>query len=312
MATQFRRILGVPLAVALVMAISAPAGAETLVDGSGDVPEVVQEISQAVDVVGAEAPVANSGLMIPEDSADPTTAETDTGTFELSVPSSQKGSATPTGVLYPGEAEHTWVLVEPLRYGVRALVHIDSPESPERFAFDVDGDVAALELNQDGSVNGYGAEGQLIAQAATPWAVDAEGREVPTHFEIDGTTLVQVIEHQGGDWTYGITADPSWVWWTQNIAKCAAGVAATLSAVGAPVKIAKITKILKKNPKLKKALDKAGGLKQFLKDLLKVARERSKVSPKVFKRVKEVMLGGGGLILTVISGGCGNLADELF
>jgi hypothetical protein len=53
-----------------------------------------------------------------------------------------------------------------------------------------------------------------------PGLVMRAGREVPTHYEIDGTTLVQVIDHRGGDWQYGITADPNW--W--RIGKCTAAI----------------------------------------------------------------------------------------
>lgn len=46
----------------------------------------------------------------------------------------------------------------------------------------------------------------------TPWAVDADGRRVPTRFETsaDGNTLIQVVEHHVGGFSYPITADPKW------------------------------------------------------------------------------------------------------
>ena len=44
-----------------------------------------------------------------------------------------------------------------------------------------------------------------------PWVVDSHGMSVPTHFEVEGgANLVQIIEHRGGDYTYGIVADPWW------------------------------------------------------------------------------------------------------
>lgn len=65
----------------------------------------------------------------------------------------------------------------------------------------------------DGSVSVINADPSLPdAAIAPPWAHDAAGKAVPTHYEIDGTTLVQVVEHKGGNYSYGITADPHWGW----------------------------------------------------------------------------------------------------
>ncbi|MCP9490345.1 MAG: hypothetical protein MSC31_10790 [Solirubrobacteraceae bacterium MAG38_C4-C5] len=34
---------------------------------------------------------------------------------------------------------------------------------------------------------------------------------MPTHYEVDGTTLTQVINHRDGAYEYGVTADPFWM-----------------------------------------------------------------------------------------------------
>src|SRR5699024_12268203 len=36
----------------------------------------------------------------------------------------------------------------------------------------------------------------------------SEGQDVPTRYEIDGTTVTQVIEHTGDEVTHPVTADP--------------------------------------------------------------------------------------------------------
>ncbi|MFT4298368.1 MAG: hypothetical protein QM597_01835 [Aeromicrobium sp.] len=64
-------------------------------------------------------------------------------------------------------------------------------------------------LRADGGVDLFEESGEIIGNVDPPWAVDAAGAEVPTHFEVDGLTLTQVVEHIGGDWEYGIVADPS-------------------------------------------------------------------------------------------------------
>lgn len=61
----------------------------------------------------------------------------------------------------------------------------------------------------------------MIIGVAPAWAVDASGRRVPTRFQLDGDTLIQVVEHASGEFNYPIVADP-WLggnlfqWITRN------------------------------------------------------------------------------------------------
>jgi len=106
--------------------------------------------------------------------------------------------------------EDTAVAVQSTGAGLRALVAIDSADAPERFRFPVGGDVAAMSVATDGAVLAVDAAGRAVARLAPPWARDADGRSVPTHFELDGLTVVQIVEHRGGGFAYGIVADPWW------------------------------------------------------------------------------------------------------
>jgi hypothetical protein len=92
--------------------------------------------------------------------------------------------------------------------GARGIIHIDSPSAPERYDFVFDG-VTRLKQDDVGSVALYGAHGRFVGAVAPAWAKDAHGRDVPTHYEVKGTTLVQVVEHRGGGFAYGVTADPT-------------------------------------------------------------------------------------------------------
>lgn len=52
------------------------------------------------------------------------------------------------------------------------------------------------------------------------WALDANGKPVPTHYEVNGTTLTQVVEHAAGT-AYPVVADPSYwpaviSWWSRT------------------------------------------------------------------------------------------------
>lgn len=103
---------------------------------------------------------------------------------------------------------------------IRALINITGPEAPERYEFPFSGQVAALVPQPDGSVLTLDAAGEPAGTVAAPWARDAAGNAVPTHFEVQGTVLVQVVEHRGRGFQYGITADPSFErhWWGYTVA----------------------------------------------------------------------------------------------
>lgn len=97
---------------------------------------------------------------------------------------------------------------------------------------------------------------ELIGEVQAPWAVDADGNELKTRFEIDGNTLSQGISTTDST-AFPVVADPSIVWWVQKVTGCLAGVA-TMVAFG-PAKVAtvaaKVYKLLKygKSSKLKAA-----------------------------------------------------------
>lgn len=195
---------------------------------------VVDEVSDAVAVEGADPAADNPAVDLPATASDDAElAVADGQTLTMSLPAEGSGTGTRSTTVFDGSAPDTGLVVQSTAAGLRALISIDSPSAPERFAFAVGGDVASLAPRDDGSVLALDADGQAIARLAAPCARDADGRDVPTHFEIDGTTVIQVVEHHGRDFAYGITADPFWssVW---KYTKCAAALAA-LAFVGSKI-----------------------------------------------------------------------------
>lgn len=71
---------------------------------------------------------------------------------------------------------------------------------------------------------------ETIAEIAAPWAVDASGAIVPTHYTVDGDTIVQTVVTTA-ETAFPVVADPSWTWWVKKAVSCVAG-AATLIAAG--------------------------------------------------------------------------------
>lgn len=107
-----------------------------------------------------------------------------------------------------------------------ALLLIHSHDAPTEYRFEnavPDGHTA--ELQPDGSVRFFDSDGNESGGIATPWALDANGEEVPTRYTLDGTTLIQAIDHEGA--AYPIVADPVWI----AAFAFAAWVAPTASAI---------------------------------------------------------------------------------
>ncbi len=52
------------------------------------------------------------------------------------------------------------------------------------------------------------SEGNTVGGFSSPWAKDANGNNVATHYEIRSENLVQVVDHRGSDVAYPVVADP--------------------------------------------------------------------------------------------------------
>jgi hypothetical protein len=84
---------------------------------------------------------------------------------------------------------------------------IGSVAAPQKYKyrFDLPADVDAHSVG--GSLLFLDAEGGLLLMIAKPWATDASGKPVPTHYEVDGSVVTQIVEHDAS-YAYPIVADP--------------------------------------------------------------------------------------------------------
>ena len=231
------------LATAMTAACVVPASA-LAADSST---EVVDQLDQAVAVEQAAPAAANAAVELPSTGADNAALSLPGGEMlTMRVPADGDASGTADTAVFEGTAASTTLAVQSTAMGLRALISIDSPAAPERYTFPIGGDVVSLSQQADGGVVALNADGDPIAQLAAPWARDANGRDVPTRFEVEGTTVVQVVEHRGGDFAYGITADPwwnpfSWSIWRSGparalgsvLSRCGAGALKTTLGLGA-------------------------------------------------------------------------------
>lgn len=116
-----------------------------------------------------------------------------------------------------------------------------------------------------------------------PWAKDANGHEIKTHYNITGNTLTQVVEHNCNH-VFPITADPS-IW---QITVCCLQIARLISGVALPIK-----KILK----IKKAVQTLGNLRLFAAIFIGVVQKKiatdalKKMGGKILLEAIEILLG---------------------
>ncbi len=113
------------------------------------------------------------------------------------------------GVVFSG-GESVDFVARPTRRGGQILVVVRDADAPTSYRFPIRAKAGSEAVVQpDGSVaitstvNGVTVPDAVIA---APWARDAAGRSVRTWFEVDGTTLVQHVEHHGAK--YPVVADP--------------------------------------------------------------------------------------------------------
>lgn len=97
---------------------------------------------------------------------------------------------------------------------VRVATVISSDSQPEEFSYEF-GAGASVEIQDDGSalvVTRSFSDPSIDIVVATihaPWATDAAGNAVETSYIANGSSLVQVVKHQGQDVAYPVVADPS-------------------------------------------------------------------------------------------------------
>ncbi|KHK99140.1 hypothetical protein LK09_03775 [Microbacterium mangrovi] len=149
-----------------------------------------------------------------------------------------------------------------------------------------------------------------IATLAAPWAVDANGKSVDTHYVINGNAVSQVIDANSNT-AFPVTADPSVLWWIGTSALCVAEIASL--AVGAAKVVrafAKADKIVKSAKAVIKAYRALGGTMSKVVSLLKkYAKRRSSLTSAQIKALETFIRAVGRSVFNVLGlGSCYSLA----
>jgi hypothetical protein len=115
-------------------------------------------------------------------------------------------------------------------------------------------------------------EPREVATIGAAWAVDANGEAVATHYEIDGTTLTQVVE-TNAQTAYPVVADPAWYWWVWTATSCAANLATFVFAAAKLVGLAsKLSSIAHRSTALTNLIGKLGGAQNLIKKIYYLAK----------------------------------------
>ena len=225
---RFPRIaIGLVTTVALALVSLTPAAAE---ENSADpTANIIAEAAPTGGDVTTPIPSADTlkakagsaEVTIPTDSDRPITSQSPGGSsssMAISLPAQTDTSAPQVAadgtVVFTSTDGGPDAAVQAMSSGqTRIETVIHDPTESRRFTYRI-GSGYVPTLAMDGSVFALPAvhnTGTAIAVFSAPWARDASGRAVTTHYEVSADSITQVIEPDA-DTEYPIVADPAWAW----------------------------------------------------------------------------------------------------
>ncbi len=145
----------------------------------------------------------------------------DSSKFEMNLPkttASSVVSATQAKISADGSAlfqnylHDTHLAIQAYEDSVRVLTVLTSNAAPVEFTYPVNlPPNGKIERDENGAVLVLDQAGKLVGAFSVPWAIDSEGKKIPTRYEVRGNAVVQVVEHLRSDTRYPVVADP-WMW----------------------------------------------------------------------------------------------------
>lgn len=185
-----------------LVAAAVPAGEPEIVDTTPAGGSLRVEGEGATTVVGV-------------DPAQPITLTADEGgrTIDVSLPRevslAAAEQATDGTLVFAATDGGTAATAQVVEDGsVRLTTVIPDATAPHRYTYDLALPAdSTVTIEENGSASFVSAEGEWLGGAAVPWAKDARGVDVPTHFVAEGDALVQVVDLTGVT-AFPVVADP--------------------------------------------------------------------------------------------------------
>lgn len=152
-------------------------------------------------------------ITLPETTLEPVLLDSRAGNLSIGLPHPDAGAVAKVagGVITfdNGDGSHT-VPVAKNDGSVQITTVIDNARAPTRYSYPLGvpegGVIAIVEGGQVLVTDGSGAPVGLIK---APWAKDANGTNVPTHYELDGNVLSQVVDIKTPGIVFPVVADPT-------------------------------------------------------------------------------------------------------
>ncbi|MDN4614151.1 DUF2599 domain-containing protein [Leifsonia sp. F6_8S_P_1B] len=187
--------------------------AELIAAAAPDAPLAEPEVSRGVlvaesrdEAISVELPVEGGGLSLSDSS---TGIEVGVGLPEETSTGRPEVADDGTVVYRADPGSGVDVAAQVVEDGsVRIQTVIDSASAPHEFTYPLDlPEGAVLSMTADGGVVATAPGGDFLLGIRPPWAKDAEGRDVPTSYRLDGDSLVQSVASPDSA-QYPMVADP--------------------------------------------------------------------------------------------------------
>lgn len=222
------RVVGIASGVVLAVGLAGPAVAapddhdsvlESLVAAAEANPEslALDDVAESTSAPGVAAGFVSDGASatVPVDPSDGIVVSSEfTGTsLALELPVAEEAgnaSIIADGVVAFDNGDGS-VSVPIIKddASVQVTTIIAEPSAPTTYAYGLSiPDGGRIEETEGGALIVLDADGVLQGGVAPPWASDADGRAVPTRYVVTATGFTQVVEHDSGDFTYPVVADP--------------------------------------------------------------------------------------------------------
>ncbi|MDN4613876.1 hypothetical protein P5G50_05360 [Leifsonia sp. F6_8S_P_1B] len=165
-------------------------------------------------VAAIDATIAGTDVTVPVDPSDGVSLGIGDNTIGIGLPfaaDADRATAERAGVVsYDNNNGSVTVPSVQADGSIQITTVIAGPAAPKRYTYPLSLPAEQeLHLAGDGSVVVSTAGGDVVTgTVAAPWAKDANGAPVATHYEIDGTTLVQVVDFTERT-AFPVVADPS-------------------------------------------------------------------------------------------------------
>lgn len=170
--------------------------------------EAAAEVTIAAEIAGAPVATGPSKVI---DTLNGVAAPVPGTDVTVVLPGADVTSKTKTGTVLEGAGTSQAVAQDVGEDGRRVTFVINNATDPTEYPLTFRG-AESITQTATGTYLVFDKAGEVITEIGQPYAVDALGNSVSTHYVIEGTTLVQVVDHNADGVVHPVAADPTYRW----------------------------------------------------------------------------------------------------